>query len=291
MLPSTNALLTAIVDYAGLFPPAKLDLWQAMANYVQYASTPERWLLGRFVLPASRLDQFQSLLPEFSLAQWSLSVIVEETSIGLEQVQSCISYPQIAVRALEFLPLAPGAIAQVLPLLPTGVEAFFEVPWNSDLDAVLQILQSTQAAIKLRTGGITAEAFPSSFELGKAILGCARAQVPFKATAGLHHPLPTIQRLTDDPDSATVAMHGALNVALLAALTFQQTIPLPEAVVMLEAGEIQDNFQFLADGIVWGDRTLSLAELEAARHHCFRSFGSCSFKEPVEDLKALQLID
>jgi hypothetical protein len=78
MPPSINALLTAIVDYAGLFPPATLDLRQAMANYVQYSGTPDCWLLGKFVLPASRLDEFQSLLPEFPLTLWSLSIIVDQ---------------------------------------------------------------------------------------------------------------------------------------------------------------------------------------------------------------------
>lgn len=295
MLPSINALLTAIVDYAGLFPPATLDLRQAMTNYVQYSGTPDRWLLGQFVLPASRLDEFQSLLPKFPLTRWSLSIIVEqELTLAIERVQSCLSHPQIAVKSLEFLPLAPAAIEQILPLLPVGIESYFEVPWIGNLDAVLQVLQSTQAAVKLRTGGMTMDAFPNSIQLGQAIVGCAEAQVPFKATAGLHHPLPTICRLRDEPGSATTAMHGFLNVALLAALAFNQTVSLEEAVAVLEAGDesnLRDRFQFLAEGISWGDRALSLTEIEAARHSCFRSFGSCSFAEPTEDLRALQLID
>jgi hypothetical protein len=302
MLPSITALLTAIADYAGLFPPAQLDLRQAMANYVQYSSLPERWLLGRFVLPASRLDEFQLLLPEFPLAQWSLSVIVgQAVEQAIAQIQSYLHHPQIAIQSLEFVPLDIKAIAQVLPLLPDGVEVFFEVPWNSSLDAYLRVLQSTSAAIKLRTGGITADAFPNRVQLGQAILQCVEAQVPFKATAGLHHPLPATHPLTDESDRATTTMHGFLNVALLAAFALQQPVSLHEAVAVLETSDSQSIteddstikavFQFGSKQVVWGDRTLSLPELETARQRGFRSFGSCSFTEPITDLKAWQLID
>jgi hypothetical protein len=44
-------LLTGLIDYAGLFPPAKLSLDQAIRNYAAYRQCPERWMLGKFVIP------------------------------------------------------------------------------------------------------------------------------------------------------------------------------------------------------------------------------------------------
>ncbi|HEY9643969.1 MAG TPA: hypothetical protein V6C57_25990, partial [Coleofasciculaceae cyanobacterium] len=184
------ALLGSVVDYAGLFPPAKLDLRQAMANYEQYQKSPEHWLLGRFVLPLARLPEFTALLPAFPFHSGSLSGIVSsDWPTAIAQISSLINAP-IAISALEFPPLAPTAIETVLSLLPAEVEAFFEIPLHSNLDDYLQVLQHPQSAAKLRTGGVTAADFPSRAQLGQVILALAKARVPFKATAGLHHALP-----------------------------------------------------------------------------------------------------
>src|SRR5262245_36679187 len=57
MRQSLRALLANVIDYAGLFPPAKLPLDQAIRNYVHYRDDPESWMLGRFIIPASRLHE------------------------------------------------------------------------------------------------------------------------------------------------------------------------------------------------------------------------------------------
>ena len=48
-----RALLSELFDYAGLFPPARLDLDTAVRNYACYLDEPEAWMLSRFVVPAS----------------------------------------------------------------------------------------------------------------------------------------------------------------------------------------------------------------------------------------------
>ena len=55
--------LTGFIDYAGLFPPASLDLNRTAANHRRYAASPEAWLLGRLIIPAERLDQLSAVLP------------------------------------------------------------------------------------------------------------------------------------------------------------------------------------------------------------------------------------
>ena len=65
--PSVAALLSNIVDYAGLFPPAKLDMATTVQNYARFLDGPDAWLLERLVVPAARLDEFEehaaALLP------------------------------------------------------------------------------------------------------------------------------------------------------------------------------------------------------------------------------------
>ena len=262
-----------------------------MANYAQYQMASDNWMLGHFVVPASRSHELQELLPTFPLKQWSLSAILsKDVELDIDRVRSLQDNRQIAIAALEIPPLPPEEIERVFPLLPAGVDVFFEIPLNSDLEPYLSVLQKIGASAKIRTGGITAEAFPSATKLSECILAFAEARVPFKATAGLHHPLPNEYRLTYEPDSLSSKMHGFLNVTILASLVHWQKVTPEEAVAILQESLI-DRFLFKADGIEWSDRQLSLAQIEEARQQFFRSFGSCSFQEPIDDLKHLQLLN
>lgn len=261
-----------------------------MTNYAQYKMASDNWMLGHFVLPVSRSHELEELLPTFPLKQWSLSAILsKDVELDIDRMRSLQNSQQIAIAALEIPPLPPEEIERVFPLLPAGIDVFFEIPLNSDLEPYLSILQKIGASAKIRTGGITAEAFPIVTQLSECILAFAEARVPFKATAGLHHPLPNEYRLTYEPDSSSSKMHGFLNVTILAALVYWQKVTPEEALAILQESSI-DRFQFKADGIGWSDRQLSLAQIEEARQEFFRSFGSCSFQEPLDDLKQLKLL-
>jgi hypothetical protein len=288
MLASIRTLLSVVIDYAGLFPPAKLSMQDAMANYAQDQISSDDWMLGCFILPASRLAEFETLVSTFSIQQWSLSVIISGNSkLEIDRVFSR-HHDNITITTLEFPSLPPTEIDRLLPHLPDGVDAFFEIPLSGSLDPYLAILQNS-------------DAFPSPAQLGQFIVACAEAHVPFKATAGLHHPLPGSYRLTYEPDSPSTRMHGFLNVIISAALVYWQKITSDEVLAVLKGGKegrrkreegsrIIDSFQFQGDGIVWGDRHLSLTEIKQARQNFFRSFGSCSFCEPIHDLKELGLL-
>ena len=298
MFASVKALLSSIVDYAGLFPPAQLDLREAMANYAKYRISPNNWMLGRFVLPASRLEEFEALLPAFPLKQWSLSVIISgDLELEIERVQLLNNRNKIAITALEFPPIQPQEIKRLVSFLPAKIDSFFEIPLNADLEVYMSVLQHTAASAKIRTGGTTTAAFPSINQLSQCIFSFAKAQVSFKATAGLHHPLAANHRLTSDVDSPSTTMQGFLNVAVLAAFVYWQKVTPEDALELLKESSI-DGFQFNADSISWSDspkerlrdRHLNLTELKEARQRFFRSFGSCSFQEPIEDLKHLKLL-
>ncbi|WP_026732473.1 hypothetical protein [Fischerella sp. PCC 9605] len=294
MLPSVKALLASIVDYAGLFPPAKLSMQEAMVNYANYQLTPYSWMLNRFVLPVSRLNEFAALVPTLDLKQWSLSLIIsKDWESEIEIVRSLSSKldskNHITVTSLEFPLLSPLEIERAIPYLPDGVEAFFEIPLNADVQPYLAVLKHTKAAVKIRTGGITIEAFPSITELCQCILLFADAQVAFKATAGLHHPLPGNYRVTYESDSPSTLMHGFLNVAVLAALVYWQKVT-PQVALEVLQDSASNSFQFTTDAITWRDYYLNIAEIKQARQRFFRSFGSCSFQEPIDEIKELKLL-
>jgi hypothetical protein len=290
MLTSVKTLLSSIVDYAGLFPPAKLDMGEAMAHYAQDQMAAHSWMLGRFVVPASRLSELEKLLPTFELKQWSLSVILSrDVESEIDRVRSLHNTNSIAIAALEIPPLPPAEIERVFPRLPAGIDTFFEIPLDQDLEAYLTVLQQIGASAKVRTGGITGDAFPSATQLCQCICSFAEARVPFKATAGLHHALPANHRITYEPNSPSARMHGFLNVAIAAALAHWHKVTHEEVREVLQTSS-SDGFQFKEDGIVWSDRQLSIAQIKEARQRFFRSFGSCSFQEPIDDLKHLKLL-
>lgn len=296
MLQTLKQLLSAIVDYAGLFPPARLSLPEAMTVYDRARSSPYAWLVDRFVLPATRLPELATLLPSF-LGQghpgkpWSLSVILSENwAVELEQIdQLHATNHQVLINTLEVAPLPPKDIQQVCLRLPVGVTTFFEIPFKTDIEPYLTLLQQSGVAAKLRTGGITSDAFPDSAQFCQRILSLAKAQIPFKATAGLHHPLRGSHRLTDASDSAFTTMHGFLNVAILAAFAYQQRGIFDDAIALLEEQSMHP-FQLTETAIGWRDYSLSLTELEQSRQQFFRSFGSCSVQEPIADLHTLRLL-
>lgn len=294
MLSSLKTLLSSIVDYAGLFPPAKLSLQEAIANYVRYNLSPYNWMLGCFVLPVSQLSQLEMLLANLSsehglVKPLSLSVILsEDWELDLEQIQAFNNTDKILIPSIEFKTLSPKEIEKIIPLLPTGVQSFFEIPINQNLETYLAVLQGTGTAAKIRTGGVTADAFPKAEQLCRFMFACAEAKVPFKATAGLHHPFGGEYPLSYEPNSLSTMMHGFINVAILAALVYWQKVTYPEALTVLK--ESASYFQFEENQIIWKDKQLTISELEETRQFFFCSFGSCSFQEPLDDLKQLQLL-
>ena len=117
---------------------------------------------------------------------------------------------------------------------------------------------------------------PSAGSLAEFLFAAAARRLPFKATAGLHHPI------------RTPAMHGFLNVfvgAVFACFGMDRT-----SLTNLLNETDPHAFDFHHDGLRWRDRRLSTADVARARREFAHSFGSCSFDEPIEDLKSLGLM-
>jgi hypothetical protein len=132
---------------------------------------------------------------------------------------------------------------------------------------------------KLRTGGVTVDAFPTSAQIARALATAATHQLPIKFTAGLHHPIRQFR------DEVKTKMHGFLNVLGAAVLAAEHQWNADQAVTMLE-DEDPRSFSFTEEFFAWRDWKIDTKRLQYRRKFV-RSFGSCSFDEPRDDLRAL----
>lgn len=233
------ALLRGLIDHAPLFPPASLDVPDALAEDRRAQESDEAFALGRLVWPASRLHE----LPEGDRA---VSVVLDGELGGR------------AVDAVELVFRDQlGGLAELAP------EVYVEVPFDGPLEPKLDALAGTGLRAKVRCGGARV---PTVAELALFLKGCRERELPFKATAGLHHAV------------RVDGGHGLLN--LLAAVVFGDE----EAVL----GE-SDAEAFVLDhsGLRWKDRVASPNDVARARDERLQSIGSCSFFEPIEELAAL----
>ncbi len=243
-----RALLTNLIDYAGLYPPAALALPAALNNYKQYLGSPESWILNRLVLPVSELD---NLTPG---ENWRVTLLVNDE---------------------------PGSLPPQVESLETKLPRKLSLP--TYCEAPLD--QITGAFAKVRTGGLTADAVPMPTEIAEFLCQAASRRVPFKATAGLHHPIRAGHPLTYAADSPHAIMHGFINVFIAAAFAWQRIDRAAVIGVLHECDP--ESFEFFDEALTWHGRSLGTAQIAAARRDFAHSFGSCSFEEPVGDLKAL----
>lgn len=297
---SLQTLLSGIIDYAGLFPPAKLDMASAVSNYAEYLKGEHAWALGRFIVPVGRLEEFElhanSLLPRENGQVWHISVLIGADAYSeIPTVKFFNQRHQLGsdegnavIDAIEAKAASVQEIEAMAKATDTDVQLYVETPINTDPSELIGAIKRTGAKAKVRTGGVTADAFPASSDLARFIMACTSQGVEFKATAGLHHPLRSTYPLTYEPGSPAGTMYGFLNVFLASALA-RKGANLETLKQLLEE---QDHraFVFDDDSITWKKYRLDLEELRSARTELAASFGSCSFAEPIEDLKTLGLL-
>jgi hypothetical protein len=304
MFASLRALLTGIVDYAGLFPPAKLPLDQAIRNYARYRQEADAWMLGRFVIPAARLGELALYHAELfaSGSPFAFSVLgrggatAPEFLGGLESDLRDIAAfrtrhgDRVAVEVLETR-LPEDVNLQEIADRTEAAGLFLVCEASGREERLLDMLAQVQSypawrepgvgvGFKLRCGGPEASAFPSSEQIASLLNSCLDDQVPFKATAGLHHPLSHF-----DP-VLKVRMHGFVNL-FLAGILAQSLNLITKRIVQILEEDRPEHFSFDDEGASWRDEWVSTEEIGAARRDVMLSFGSCSFDEPREDLRSL----
>lgn len=296
VMESVRTLLTGAIDYAGLFPPSALSMPEAVINYATYRNSNYSWMLGRFVVGIDRLGEFYESARDFisrdAATAWRVSVVTGEDVFGaLRTVEdfNAANGPGVICDTLEIKAMTAYEIETVSAALPPGVSAFFEIaPKEGFTDLIAAVAAARQFA-KIRTGGVTADAFPRSQTIVRFVQACVAAKVPFKATAGLHHPIRCFRPLTYAADSPKGTMHGFLNLFLMTGFACESYRTSFLEDVMEE--EFEEVFEFTESGINWrGEYALNLAQIERLRQVGIRSFGSCSFDEPIADLQSLGIL-
>ncbi|HTU18273.1 MAG TPA: hypothetical protein VMG10_09470 [Gemmataceae bacterium] len=306
MFASLRTLLTGLIDYAGLFPPARLPLDQAIRNYARYRQEDDAWMLGRFVIPAARLEDLEPYHEElfrvdppftFSVLARGGGSLTEYLTNLRDDLRDIAAFrkrhgARVSVEVLETrLPpdLAdPNRLESALSLYKmlrvfpaVGLFPFCEAPGRpEELLEQLARLPGERVGFKLRCGGLDTSAFPSSEQVANALWHCLAAGIPFKATAGLHHPLPRLDA------SVQARMHGFINVFLAGVLAYAGNLSVRQLRSVLE-DDNPKHFSFTDKAAGWGKHRATTAEIAAARHEFVLSFGSCSFDEPRADLPAL----
>jgi membrane protease YdiL (CAAX protease family) len=294
---SLRALLEAIVDYAGLFPPAALSMADAVARYAEARGGGAAWMLGRFVVPAGRLSELAEAARPYLAASadggpWRVSALAgPELAADFASVEAFNRSHggRAVVDSVEIRASTAPALISAASLVPAGMTAYFEVAAEAtDLPELLDAVKRSHARAKIRTGGVTGDAFPAPASVLRLLAACAAAGVPLKATAGLHHPLRAEHALTYEPGAPRGTMFGFLNVFLAAAFLRAGAAP-DDIAPLLEEGD-PGALRFDDDGVEWRGHLLSTEQIRDARQGFAASFGSCSFDEPVHDLKAMGLL-
>lgn len=303
-MDTTTALLDELIDYAGLFPPAKLDMNPAVETFARHRAGPLASSLGRFVVPVGRLADFEAAAaphlppvpavddPDQAPDLWGLSVLVSPaedlTAVrsDLEAIEAfndrhtAVAAGAAIVDTIELRASSGEAVDAVLDELDDELYPYFELDHRADVRGTLAAIAGLDAGAKIRTGGLAAEDHPTIEQLAKFIEACRMADVPFKATAGLHHPVRAHQ------ESVGTSQFGFLNVFVGAILLYGGAID-GAALREVVAEEDGKAFECRPDGLGWRGRTVSIETVVEARSRFSHSYGSCSFDEPTDELRAM----
>lgn len=314
-MPTTpNALFSEIIDYAGLFPPARLPMDEAWSRFLGHRGGEDGWLVARFVCPATELDQLaQMMLAE---AEGGPQVRVAVLGAGGDDAPTFAAALERDLAAMTAFADRIGDRARMdvfevkLPLLsdpaetidyacdalddagPVALAPFFEAPLLGDWQDRLamsaraaamaghEIDPGRRVGLKIRCGGLDATAVPGVEAVAAAIVACRDHEVPLKATQGLHHPF------RHHDASLGVEVHGFVNLLAAALLAREHRLD-ADQVRLVVADTDPDAFAVTDRRLSWRELEIAPAAIASGRSGGFTSFGSCSFSEPRDDLAAL----
>lgn len=302
VMRAIRTLVSSVLDYAGLYPPASLDEPTVVSNFASLHGSHRAWILGRLVWPAARLDRLSGLAagaapvaePPETEGAWPITALLgdagtPEFARTVDAVRAFndrheqVGAPAMRVDSVEFKVADPSSLDGALDALPEDVWPYIEIPLDGDPRGMIAAISGVEAAAKFRTGGTTAAAHPNARALSGAILACAQAGVAFKATAGLH------RAMRHWNAAANAHQFGFLSLFAGACLVYARKLDAEGLEAMLGDSD-PSNFDISDNAIAWQGARIVTREIEEARERFAHSFGSCSFDEPWGDLTALELI-
>lgn len=321
MNKSVFSFTEKLIDYAGLFPPAKLSLPIAFSNFLKYSNEKYEQMLSKFICPVNLLPQLENLIGSGNsgLKKFYISALstggnnISEFKLNLEKdlkiLKEFVTGKSGSAVINSFEARIPDRIintdeskdltdlintisGNIKKEIPEPVMIFLEGPLNENrndaaaslIDVIYTHNQSGfNTGFKLRTGGVEAVSFPASEHIAFCIRRCLDRKVPMKFTAGLHHPFRHF-----DKEIGTM-MHGFINVFASGIIAMRHDISDKEIEEVLNDEDPAD-FNFTDEYFSWKGWKISIEDIEFARRDLVLSFGSCSFDEPVADLQSLNLL-
>jgi len=313
MTSTSHALFTGIIDYAGIFPPAALPLEEAFNRFVAHRRSDSGWLLSRFVCPVSRLAELADLMENAQLGRAPVLIAAlgaggEDPPGFAESIEQDTEAMKVFSRRLgddvqidifEVKLPAQGDFAEVVDLCFHNLgevarhppRPTFEIPMVGErpdpgltaaaiASAAHEIDPARRAGLKIRCGGLDADAVPSIGAVAAAIKATLQAGLALKATQGLHHPLRGA-----DPTLGTTT-HGFVNLLAAVALAYEHFLD-EETIRTVVAEEDPETFRIDSSELRWRDLAVDYSSVMECRLAAFTSFGSCSFSEPRSDLADL----
>lgn len=326
-MTSFNNFMKRLIDYAGMYPPANLDLQSAFTNYTNYLISEDERMVDKFICSIKSFEVFTNhdsdlskQLHDFKSERWisfallltggnSAKEFLNSLESDLKVIKDFTSTHSEIIVTDNFEAKLPddvsgknnsGTCKKFLDDCSIifndnelfGGKVFFEPPVNDNYEYIFEKLAHLMAdsnhnggnsGFKLRTGGVTPELFPTPEQVSYALKVCKDYKLQFKATAGLHHPIRHYN------DSVSAKMHGFLNVFGAGVLAYANPLSLKEITEIVK-DENPESFKFTEEEFKWNDIPANSNAITKARSEFVLSFGSCSFDEPKDDLRKLNLI-
>ncbi len=296
-IDARTAAFSGLIDYAGVFPPASLSMSDAVASYRAALASDDRWIVGRFLVRASQLQELAAVAThvlETGDQPWSIGVVFDMSpgagaSVG-HDFQREMS-PALSIGAVELMletGTDPGDLIDTVATIDPDLAVYIEVDRAAPLDDQIRAVgdalrdRGRRGGAKLRCGGLTKDDFPTIDEVTAFVWTASFADVPFKATAGLHQPV-----RHHDPD-LDGWRHGFVNllIASVAADAGQ-----PRSVVRDIIAESDPTaFTITPVAASWRDVVLPGSAIRRSRQRGLVGFGSCDIDEPRDGLADLAFL-
>lgn len=317
-----------IIDYAGLFPPARLSLDTAIQNFIQYHRESDSWMLSRFIIPAPQLQELKAYQEELSARRepFGFSVLgkARETTDGFnEEIESVVQYclrfheengrhiitdvleiklPGEAVQAND-ISMLNELLAETARSVGTSAQLpcyiFYEVvlneSWKKDLETVIRAISNHN---KWDAGTHDSYRY-AGFKLRcggeEASMFPSPEQVAYALNNARDHDVPVKctaglhHPVRHFNESVQTKVHGFFNVFGGAMLAHVHDLSDEELEEILRE-EDPEQFMFSEGAFGWNNLTVSTSKIKELRETSYISYGSCNFDEPREDLRDLNLL-
>lgn len=278
-----DALFAGLIDDAAVFPPGNSSVPDAVRWHRGHRAAWYAPLIGPLVLPDTALAAASKAAAETGDTELAVSVVVTGGAGGLLSLARRtlpdlrVVAAEIALRDLDDLAGNAQRVVAAAAELDPDVVVFVELPPEPGWIGAVEVVEAAGLLGKIRTGGLEPAAFPTAEELAERLSVLIEADLPFKATAGLHRARP--HRVAGE-HGQILPQHGF--VTLLMAIEALIDGAGPQAAAQLL--RVEDPHRITAALATWDEPAVARVRRR------FRGFGCCGVTDPVDDLVDLGLL-